>query len=167
MPFDIHVIRAQEFVRLSGRGTVDFRASRQALESLGAACRRRGVDRALLDVRELRSNLTPKEFSALVDMFREIGFSHGHRLAILHVAEQDRRAKAFSFLSSIRGWMVRDFTDFEKAIEWLSKEDKKALNSETAKGDAVPIKKSKGSAANSFDVTVQSVPQSPIVKRPS
>src|SRR5436190_11137866 len=152
MPFDIHVIRAQEFVRLSGRGTIDFRASRQALESLGAACRRRGVDRALMDIRELRSDLTPKEFSALVDMFREVGFSHGHRLAILHVPEQDRRAKAFSFLSSIRGWMVRDFTEFEKAIEWLSKEGRKVQTLESSERENVPIKKSGAKSANAFEV---------------
>lgn len=163
MPFDLHIIRAQEFIRMGGRGRVDFKASREALETLGAACRRRGVDRALMDVRQLRSDLTSKELTALVNMFREVGFPQGQRLAVLHVAEQYRRAKAFAFLSALKGWLVRNFTDFEEALEWLSTPDHVESNcaSQPSDDEVIPIPISKSNKDRSlFDLSIQQTPRS-------
>jgi hypothetical protein len=120
MPFDLQIIRANEFVRMDGDGVVNLAASRLALENLAAACRLRGVDRALLDTRKVRSHLKPNEILELVKLFREVGFTHGHKLAFLHTEEQGRRVRTFTFLTAMQGWQVRAFSDFEKAIDWLA-----------------------------------------------
>lgn len=131
MPFDLQIIRADEFIRMDADGIVNFAASRVALQDLAAACRLRGVDRALLDIRKVRSHLESKEILGLVKLFREVGFSQGHKLALLHTLEQSRRVHTFTFLTAMQGWQVRAFGDFEKAIDWL------ALNGRSRKARGV------------------------------
>ena len=123
MPLDMQIIRAREFIRMDGHGHIQFEQSREALKALGEACRTRGIDRAMLDVRDVRSNLTSADLMALVQMFREVGFSHGQRLALLYSTDPFRRVRRFAFLGTLRGWQVRAFNDFEKAIEWLAMTD--------------------------------------------
>jgi hypothetical protein len=45
--------------------------------------------------------------------------------------------RMFAFISRRRGWQVRSFGDFEKALHWLSADDEKRNEDE---GEAVPIK---------------------------
>jgi hypothetical protein len=134
MPLDMQIIRAREFIRMDGHGHIQFEQSREALKALGEACRSRGIDRAMLDVRDVRSDLTSANLLALAQMFREVGFSHGQRLALLYSTDPFRRVRRFAFLGTLRGWQVRAFNDFEKAIEWLAMTDSgkpgKALKAE-------------------------------------
>ena len=51
MSLQIELIRAAEFVRVGAEGQFDLAGSKAALAALAAACRKRGVDRALLDLR--------------------------------------------------------------------------------------------------------------------
>jgi hypothetical protein len=123
MPLDMQIIRAREFIRMDGHGHIQFEQSREALKALGEACHSRGIDRAMLDVRDVRSDLTSGDLLALVQMFREVGFSHGQRLALLYSTDPFRRVRRFAFLGTLRGWQVRAFNDFEKAIGWLAMSD--------------------------------------------
>lgn len=123
MPLELQIIRAREFVRLGAEGQFDFESTRDVLKTLADACRKRGIERALLDVRETSSNLTPNELAALVNAFSEVGFSKRLRLAVLHGGDQEYRAKLFAFISKLRGWEVQAFEDFEQALEWLSREE--------------------------------------------
>jgi len=126
MPIDLHIIRASEFVRVSPQGHLNFQASQEALAMLAHACRKRGVDRALLDLRALpmppKPLFTRSELVALVATFREAGFSRRQRLAVLYRSDPHRGARMFAFISIMRGWHVRAFGDFEEALYWLSKE---------------------------------------------
>jgi hypothetical protein len=124
MPLELQIIRAAEFIRLSASDHFDLAASKAALANLADACRKRGIDRALLDLRELEPGpkpvFSPSDLVKLVNTFREIGFTRQQRLAILYSVDPHRRARLFAFISTLRGWNVRAFDDFEKAINWLS-----------------------------------------------
>jgi hypothetical protein len=124
MPLELQIIRASEFVRLGAHGEFDPAASKTALAELASACHRRGVKQALLDVRALQPGpvpvFSPADLSALVNTFHEIGFTKEHRLAVLYRSDPHRRARMFAFISTIRGWNVRAFQDFEEAFAWLS-----------------------------------------------
>ena len=122
MPLELQIIRAAEFLRLGPKGQFDMVASCAVLTELAKACRTRGMDRALLDVREATAPLEPKELAALVNIFHEIGFMQNQRLAILHSGDPFRRARTFALISRMRGWKVRAFGDFEEALGWLSTE---------------------------------------------
>src|SRR4051812_26676501 len=101
MPLELEIIRASEFVRLSAKGHLDFAASKQALRDLAYACHKRGLTRALLDLRELppppQPLFTPGELAALVETFREAGFSRRQRLAVLYRTDPHSGARTFAF----------------------------------------------------------------------
>jgi len=125
MPVELQIIRACEFVRLGARGEFDFESTLTVLKTLAAACHKRGVERALLDVRGATSNLTPKELATLVGAFAKDAGSKRFRLAILHTEDQNYRAKLFAFFSAMRGRKVKAFEDFEESLVWLSTPDDK------------------------------------------
>jgi flavorubredoxin len=137
MPLELQIIRAREFVRLGAEGHFDVRSTHAMLKTLADACRKRGVDRTLLDVRDSNSNLLPSDLAGLVNAFEEVGFSPRFRLAILHMTGQEFRAKLFAFLSGLRGWKVEAFENVEEALEWLSSEEPAEL---ADSDEAVPIK---------------------------
>jgi hypothetical protein len=123
MPLDLQIIRASEFIRLGAKGRVDLKASREILAQIARACRKRGVDRALIDVRALQPGPRPtfsiQELAGLVSTFHDIGFRREQRLAVLYSSDPHHRARLFAFLSSLHGWQVRAFGDFEETITWL------------------------------------------------
>ena len=149
MPLELQVIRASEFLRLDAQEHLDYAASRRTLQELAHACRKRGLDRALLDLRSLpvpaKPLFTPTQLAALVDTFREAGFGRHQRLAILYRVDPHGGARLFAFLGRIRGWQVRAFGEFEEALHWLS--DLQA-DSRKCEGGDVPIRmaKSRGGA---------------------
>jgi hypothetical protein len=159
MSVQLEIIRAAEFIRFGTKGEFDLVASCATLHSLAEACERRGINRALLDARNARAELSPNELAALVNAFVEIGFTRDLRLAILHAAERYQRARLFAFISRIKGWNVRAFGDFEQAMYWLSSEQlhplpksasthrkQVAVNHDAGDTKSVPIKRASHSA---------------------
>ncbi len=123
MPLNLQIIRASEFIRLGAKGRVDVKESREILSEIARACRKRGVNRALLDVRAVHIGPKPvfslQDLVRLVRTFHELGFRKEHRLAVLYSADPHHRARLFAFLSNLHGWQVRAFHEFEEAIVWL------------------------------------------------
>ena len=147
MPLELQVIRASEFIRLDPGSRVDFEASRNVLRSLAQACRKRGLDRAMMDLRSLpvppRPILTASELAALVLTFQEAGFTKKQRLALLYHSDIHGGVRNFAFISRMRGLKVQAFTDFEAAFQWLSEDAESPAEGE--KGEvAVPIKTRSG-----------------------
>lgn len=124
MPFELQIIRAQEFIRLGARGHIDFKASKAVLAELAAACCKRGINRALLDLRALYPGPEPvfstSDLMMLVNTFREFGFTRKLRLAVLYFSDPHGRAPLFALIAKLRGWKVEAFDSFEEAITWLS-----------------------------------------------
>ena len=171
MPLELQIIRAAEFIRLGAQGHFDLAASKVALAHLAGACRKRGIDRALMDLRQLQPGpkpvFSPSDLKVLVNTFREIGFTKQQRLALLYRTDPHRRARLFAFLSTQRGWHVRAFAEFEQALNWLSedlKEAAKPARSATAKSVSVRTKL-KGSHVSTWPVTVLSAGAKPAARR--
>jgi len=145
---EVQLIRAREFIRVGPQGHLDLGRSRAILCKLTAACRKRGIRRALLDVRDLRSNFGPEELSELIRMFKDIGLPHVRRLALLHSGDPARRVRTLAMIASLRGWEVRAFGDFESAFAWLaltdtksdSKADRRITHTHPADGHKIEIK---------------------------
>jgi hypothetical protein len=124
MPQELQIIRASEFIRMGAQEHFDLEASKEALADLAAACRKRGISRAMLDLRGVQVRpkpvFSPTDLSTLVNTFHSIGFTPDQRLAVLYQSDPHERARLFAFLSSMRGWVVRAFGSFEKAMLWLA-----------------------------------------------
>jgi hypothetical protein len=145
MPLDLQIIRASEFVRMGAEGLFDLQASREALAELAAACCKRGVDRALMDLRKIHPGpkpvFTPNDLAVLINTFREMGFTKQQRLAVLYAEDPHHRARDFAFMSRLRGWHVCAFDDFEAAVAWLSGDEEAA---ESGPGEPVPVNRARG-----------------------
>src|SRR5712675_2717613 len=124
MPMELQIIRAQEFVRLGAHGRFDLDASKTVLAQLAGACCKRGINQALLDLRALHPGpkpvFSPNDLVTLVNTFREVGFTHQQRLAVLYGDDPHHRARLFAFIAKLRGWKVQAFDSFEDAVFWLS-----------------------------------------------
>ena len=77
MPLELEIIRATEFVRMGAQGKFDLAASKSALATLAEACRKRGIDQAVVDLRATQSGpnpvLTPADLAELVRIFPDVG----------------------------------------------------------------------------------------------
>jgi hypothetical protein len=173
MPLELQIIRAAEFVRLGAQGHFDLAASKAALANLAGACRKRGIDRALMDLRDLQPGpkpvFSPSDLVTLVNTFREIGFTRRQRLAVLYQSDPHRRARLFASIGTLRGWHVRAFADFEKALTWLSSElEKETKPARSATARSVPVRSLKREQPPTpLPVTVQKATLRPVapVKR--
>jgi len=150
MPLDLQIIRASEFIRLGARGRVDLKASREILAEIARACRKRGVNRALVDVRALHQGPKPalsiQDLARLVSTFHEIGFRREQRLAVLYSSDPHHRARLFAFLSSLHGWQVRAFGEFEEAILWLWDTEAVEKTESHERVEEVPVKMRRSTA---------------------
>ena len=142
MPVELQIIRASDFIRLGADELLDFEESKKTLQLLAQACRKRGLDRALLDVRAIpvpaKPRFTSVELAALVGTFREAGFSRQQRLAILYQQDPHRGARKFAFISRMRGLQVQAFNDFETAVNWLWEEPHSPVE-HRERGTPIPV----------------------------
>jgi len=120
MPYNLQIVKPSDFVRLDAKGQTDVEETRRILKSVAKACVDRGIDRALLDARDVPPSLTLSDLYSLAVSFREMGFYQDHRLAILHRYTATERAEFFAMCASERGWNVRAFDNYEEAIEWFN-----------------------------------------------
>lgn len=145
MPLELEIIRAAEFIRLGPKGHFDLPASKAALATLAAACRKRAINSAILDLRALQPRpkpvFSPADLLELINTFPAVGFSKDLRLAVLYTEDPHRRARLFALLSTLRGWEVQAFADFEQALSWLSSPVDATADQELAHGAAVPVQK--------------------------
>jgi hypothetical protein len=123
MPYKIHIVRSQDFVRVDGQNKLDFSESFQALRKIAHLCVERGVDNTLLDVRDVTSDLTVTEIYNLAKQFQLMGFTERNRLAVLHRYRAGEGAEFFAMCAEERNWHVRAFEDFEEAIGWFTHEE--------------------------------------------
>ena len=131
MPYNLQVIRVSDFIRLNTKGEYDQEQTRRALSDIAAACVRSGIDSALIDIRDARSDMRMDDLYQLALAFKTMGFRKTHRLAILYrsfsgervdffAMRPGERAEFFAMCASEGGWNVRAFEDYEHAMEWLS-----------------------------------------------
>jgi hypothetical protein len=146
MPFQLEIIRATEFVRLGAEGHFDLAASKEALATLAKSCQKRGTENAIMDLRALEPGpkpvFTPQDLLELVNTFPEMGFDKKRfRLAILYRSDPHKRARLFSFLSTLHGWSVQAFINFEQALLWLSHGHDVESKPERTKGERqIPVR---------------------------
>jgi hypothetical protein len=122
MPHNLHIVKTNEFIRLDAHGKPDLEQSRKILSSIAKTFVERGIDCALIDVRDLRADMSINDLYRLVHAFPEMGFQPKHRLAVLHRYRAEP-PEVFATLASDEGWNVRSFEEYEDAIEWFTSQE--------------------------------------------
>src|SRR5689334_20808271 len=107
MPVELQIIQASEFIRLDPGSHLDLEGSKNVLRDLAHACRKRGLERAMLDLRSLPVPPKPifkvAELAALVLTFHDAGFTRQQRLAVLYHSDVYGGVRNFAFISRMRG----------------------------------------------------------------
>src|SRR6185436_4826872 len=101
---NLQIVRASDFVRLDAHGKFDFDSSRRVLEQVALACVVRGIDCALLDIRDAQRSLSLTDLYKLAHAFPEMGFKQNQKVAVLHRYDATERAEMFAMFASDRGW---------------------------------------------------------------
>lgn len=166
IPVDLQVIRAKEFICLDPEEHRDFETSKKSLQDLALACRKRGLNRALLDLRGLpvlpKPHFTREQVAELVGTFRAAGFTQKQRLAVLYEHDFYGIIRDFASFSREYGLQVQSFLDYENAMDWLS--GRMEDTTEWLRGTHVPIAKreAKKRPANAPNHTARkAAPRSP------
>lgn len=147
------VIRASDFVCFDADEHLNFEDTRKVLEQLAVACRKRGLDRAMVDLRDLpvpeKPRFTRGELAEMAEAFRAAGFTGRQRLAVLHSHDTHGTIREFVSICREHGLQVHAFGEFDAAIHWLGKPTETEHPVECKHGAEVPIvRKKKVKAAN-------------------
>jgi hypothetical protein len=139
------VIRASDFVCFDAEKHLDFEESKRVLQELALACRKRGLDCAMVDLRDLPVPEKPRfnraELAEMAGAIRAAGFTIRQRLAVLHSHDTHGTIRDFVTISRMQGLQVEAFSEFDKAIHWLGKSTERP--SEHKHGTEVPIVRKK------------------------
>ncbi|HEY1922443.1 MAG TPA: hypothetical protein VGG44_06730 [Tepidisphaeraceae bacterium] len=123
MPYSLHIVKTNDFIRLDPTGEFNLTESRRALSGLARQCVESGINCALLDVRDMeKESLTMAEVYTLAMAFREMGFGKNHRLAVLHRYRSGERSEFFAITAQDHGWNVQAFEDYKEALDWFATE---------------------------------------------
>lgn len=160
MPFEMQIIKAREFLRMGVHGRIDLQASCDVLQELAAACAKRDINRAMLDVRDVRSELNNDEVVALATALGAMGFSENTRVAVLHGEDREAQARLFTSCAMARGWNLRPFFDFEEATDWL------AIAEDADQLDNIDLGTGDGPDRDKPDAAPPKSPAKPPKKRP-
>ena len=107
-------------VKLWGRDT-DSPPSRVCAAVLSES-RKLALNRILIEL-DQKSPLSPTSQFALVSRLPEIGFTHQHKIALVHRAPAMQNANEFiNVVAGNRGLNVRNFPSVDAATAWLREE---------------------------------------------
>ena len=127
MKTEVRIIRAQDFIKATPEGDLDFAKSRALLFQMLEA--RKGLrDYAvILDTRKARSRLSAQELWHLACELERLEDRFLRRTAIICPQRRFEMAKFFALCAEKQGFETRAFVNFEEAIEWLASFDQPAL----------------------------------------
>src|SRR4051794_39548647 len=106
MTMDLRIISGRDFVRADAEGRLGEAKTRELLAEIARACCTSGIERVLMDVRDITGSPSITELFWIVDSFAELGLSPHHRLAVVYTDRGMGRAKFFATAAHNRGFQV-------------------------------------------------------------
>ena len=124
MPSEIKIYKIKDFIRLSETGEIDLARSLQIVRELAAVTTFNVDHNILMDLRQTKVTTIGMEEAMKITMeFIEcMPPFFPNKIANVIPDDENRAsiAKKFELCMNIKNINYRFFTDFEKAIEWLS-----------------------------------------------
>lgn len=124
MPVNLKVINAQDFIKTTVTGTLDFAASKQTLLALVSFIKQPGEYDVLVDTRETESLLSITDHYKLGEALAYHPMLHQSKICLLVPTKDFDKAGFFETVAVNRGAQVKVFADFEQAMTWLVVRDK-------------------------------------------
>jgi hypothetical protein len=126
---NIRLIRIKDFLRSDVHGVYDLESTKRLMRELARASVEQGNRHILLDGRSAdASGASVTDVWELAASLLSMGFAPGTRIALLytfpkHKSDYFDRAAFLETCASNRGFNLRSFREFEKALSWLAMEN--------------------------------------------
>jgi hypothetical protein len=119
MSTDIRIIHAQDFIKATPEGQLDFEASKQLCAKVASISASSDIYRLIVDIRKAQVKMSVTDLWYLATELSKQGGNFSRRTAVLCPHDQFDQAGFFALCAQNIGHQVRAFTSFEEAIEWL------------------------------------------------
>ena len=107
------------YVKATPEGKFDFDKSKRLLAEMAAMPASLLDYQIILDVRDVKSVMSVADQWYLAEQLFDYRETLTRKMAVLCPYEQIDNKKFFALCARNRGFMVRAFTSFEEAVEWL------------------------------------------------
>lgn len=119
MPTDVKIIHAQDFIKATPEGYLDFEESKRILKEIVSVSAGLADYDVILDTRKAHPVLSVTDLWYLSAELNNHGQSFSRMTAVLCPLKQFDKAGFFALCSQNRGSQVSAFTSYEKALGWL------------------------------------------------
>ncbi len=122
MYLKLKLVHTRDFLSTKTTGELDLKHCKQMMSEIASALEQEGDYEILFDLREAETDLSYANLIEIVNEFkRNRQKPFPNRIAVLIRQEHDYEKAWFLETSAYnRGFKLKAFTDFEKAIYWLS-----------------------------------------------
>ena len=117
------VYKTGEFIRKNEKGAIDVHRSLRIVREIATAAKHHRSHNLLIDIREAETKLNFVELLTVALEFAEYEDIFRNKVALLIPNNEERKRRAEyvkKTLVGVRGFKLDYFTDYEKAIDWLS-----------------------------------------------
>ena len=133
MAVEVRIIPIKEFLRTDVSGNLDLERSLLILGDLVEECKKRSVDRILIDTREATSNASMLDVWTLARKLTHSGLKA--QVAVVNRPKDDFDRGAFLVLCAMnRGYQLKASQDFEAAFTWLNEDEPSPSSGSTRYG---------------------------------
>ena len=120
----IKVYKVKDFIRKTETGNIDRKRSKQIVRELAMAAGSHTDNNILIDLRE--TTVSAESIEDIMKIALEFGsYASSFKNKIANIIPDDQKrmiiANRFKACMDIQGFEYEIFTDYESAIEWLSK----------------------------------------------
>jgi hypothetical protein len=119
MPVNVKIINAQDFIRTTVSGALDFAESKRCILDLASQIMQPGEYEVLIDIRGAETILSIADLYELAVTLAGQPALIDSKIGLLGSMRGVDQAHFFETVARNRGARIRAFTDFEDAITWL------------------------------------------------
>jgi hypothetical protein len=119
VPTNVRVIRANDFIRATADGKLEFENSKKVLMEVAQVTASLADYEILLDTRKAQGALSVIDLWYLAAELSNLGKAFSRKTAVLCPLEGFDRGEFFALCAQNRGFRVNAFTSYEDAMEWL------------------------------------------------
>jgi len=119
MPAKIKIIHAQDFLKVTPAGELDFEESKRILMEIASVVVPQDDYDLIIDTRKAHSVLSPLNLWQLAKEISKFGEKFRRKTAVICPRERFDRAKFLELCSFNRGYEIHAFMVYEDAIDWL------------------------------------------------
>lgn len=119
MTAKIKIIHAQDFLKATPEGELDFEESKRILLEIAAVVVPQDDYDLIIDTRKAHSVMSPTNLWHLAKEISTFGEKFRRKTAVICPRERFDQAKFFELCSHNRGYQIHAFTSYEDAIDWL------------------------------------------------